>query len=104
MIAPKETRVGFTPYPWRAVAESGKVVLYGQRQVTPFRIPEAERIAVLDSQVGSPNTRLLAAAPELYEMLRQGIVLAMQGGDTSDWAIWYDDAQVVLAAVEGRTP
>ena len=90
-----------TPGPWSTFGPV-KYQIYGGDPV--------RRIAVVDYTAGSEtdehnaNANLIAAAPAMYEALRE-IVEAVGSGEVIDYSSaggWYIEACAVLAQAEGR--
>ena len=103
----------FTPGPWAA---DGAGILYAapseadEFEVIEINAPYNSQDRQLIAQVhagfkcSQANATLIAAAPAMYEALRE-IVAAVGSGEVIDYSSagdWYTDACAVLAQAEGR--
>lgn len=93
----------FTPGPYRIVWKSQAI-----RMVHIFGGEPGDNIAVahvfgVDEQNEKANAHLIAAAPELYENLRD-MVKVWENGWKVDRDIYLHHAKAALAAAEGRAP
>jgi hypothetical protein len=93
-----------TPGPWR-ITENGCIASQGYVPIrTPFRegaFREGPGRSDHPEEVLQANARLIAAAPELLEALKEQIEPRAKGWKVTDWGIRDENARAAIAKAEG---
>lgn len=95
--------MSYTPGPWElAMSADGCFILFGPKGRKLLTIPLDEQ-----NEEKAANARLIAAAPELYEMLSEvlsSIERVACGGENAVRfrAEWVEDAKAALAKARGE--
>ena len=95
----------FTPGPWKAVPDKSRNMYTWYVEGAKGVVPTIARLSLIDAcEEIESNAHLIAAAPAMYEALRE-IVEALGSGEVIDYSSagdWYTEACAALAQAEGR--
>jgi hypothetical protein len=100
-------RVQPTPGPWE-ISDKSPVLIVGY---DPRLFPENERVTIakvdpagdrMDAEIGEANARLIAAAPEMLELLRRAFEYTYRDQRQEGADMLTKEIEKVIAKAEGR--